>query len=115
MEDKQHKVPRYVELSWPGALTGAVIGFGVGAILSPGSALRNPPLLGGTVAAIAEVVHQRSFMLSVYGDEMFIAVLKGAAIFWAASQLGLNGTPMALAIESALVGGVKINIFDESK
>ena len=115
MEDKQHKIPRYVEWSWPGVASGAVVGGVTAAMLSSGSQLRNPPILGGTIAAIAEVVHQRSFDLSVYKDEMFMAILKGAFIFWAMDKVGLDDSLAVIVAESALVGGLKINVYDESK
>lgn len=115
MEDKQHKVPRYVEWSWRGALTGTAVGTAVGMLLSPGSQLRNPPLLGATVGATGEVIHQRSLDVPVYSDEMFLAVIKGGFVFWALDQLGLDNNLVALVTSSAVVGGLKINVYDESK
>ena len=115
MEDKQHQIPRYVEWSWPGALSAGLVGGVTAAMLTSGSQLRNPPILGGTIAAIAEVVHQRSLDLSVYKDEMFMAVLKGAFVFWALDKVGLDDSLAVIVAESAVVGGVKINVYDESK
>lgn len=115
METKQHLVPRIVEWSWAGALTGAAVGTVTGLLLAQGSSLRNPPILGGTIAALAEIVHQKSLDIPVYRDEMFVAILKGAVVFWVSDALGIDSNSLALGLQSAAVGGLKINMYSESK